>query len=150
MTTVCAPWTVEESADFLDDIMPAGEHWHSRNGNGPADEPHRWFTLEELARRPELLAPPEAVVPRLAWEGRLTLLAAREKTGKSTLVRSAIAAKVTGRDFLGEPQSFLPRVPQRSRAHQKPPNVAFCAGGGTKGEGAELCGLSGANGNNGQ
>ena len=60
-------------------------------------------TLAELMRNPELLEPPQAVVPKIAWRGRTTLLAAREKAGKSTLVTEAAAAVTTGGTFLGEP-----------------------------------------------
>ena len=59
--------------------------------------------LEDLLADPALLEPPPCVVPRLAWAGRLTMLAAPEKSGNSTLVGQAIAAKATGREFLGEP-----------------------------------------------
>lgn len=50
------------------------------------------YRLEDLLLRPELLLPPPVVVPRLAWEGRVTLLAAREKVGKSTLMGQAVSA----------------------------------------------------------
>lgn len=64
----------------------------------------RVLALEDLIREPELLLPPPPVVPRLAWEGRLTLLASPEKLGKSTLVGQAVAAMVAGdhHGFLGE------------------------------------------------
>ena len=62
-----------------------------------------WYSLSDLITQPELLVPPRAVIPRFAYEGRLSLLTAREKSGKSTLIRQAVAALVTGRDFLGEP-----------------------------------------------
>ena len=39
-------------------------------------------------------SPPEAVIPHLAWRGRVTLLASREKVGKSTLL-SALVARIT-------------------------------------------------------
>lgn len=54
--------------------------------------PPEVFRLEDLLLRPELLLPPPAVIPRLAWEGRVTLLASREKVGKSTLMGQAVAA----------------------------------------------------------
>src|SRR5215218_2310626 len=62
-----------------------------------------YHRLEDLLARPELLEPPPVVLPRLAWAGRVTLLASPEKTGKSTLVGQAVAAKAQGKDFLGEP-----------------------------------------------
>ena len=40
------------------------------------------------------------MLPCLAWMGTKTLLAAREKTGKTTLVMAAVAAMTTGRPFL--------------------------------------------------
>jgi hypothetical protein len=46
---------------------------------------------------------PVAVLPHLAWGGRLTLLAAREKDGKSTLVGGAVAALTRGAPWLGQP-----------------------------------------------
>jgi hypothetical protein len=52
---------------------------------------------------PEACRGPRAVVPRLASEGRVTLLAAREKSGKSTLATAAAAAVSCGGEFLDEP-----------------------------------------------
>ena len=62
-----------------------------------------YYQLRDLLQRPELLHPPPVVVPRLAWEGRITLLAAPEKPGKSTLLGQAVAAVAQGHDFLGDP-----------------------------------------------
>lgn len=62
-----------------------------------------YFYLSELFRRPELLEPPPCIVPRFAWEGRVTLLAAREKVGKSTLMGQAVAALAAApTEFMGE------------------------------------------------
>jgi hypothetical protein len=47
-------------------------------------------------------ASPVAVLPFLAWGGRVTLLAAREKDGKSTLVGGAVAALTRRATWLGE------------------------------------------------
>jgi len=58
-------------------------------------------TLSDLLDDPAILEPPPELVFPLAWKDRSTLLSAREKTGKSTLVRGAIAAKTRGRPFLG-------------------------------------------------
>jgi hypothetical protein len=63
------------------------------------------YRLEDLLADPALLEPPHCVLPRLGWAGRLTMLAAPEKSGKSTLLGQAIAAKATGREFLGEPMT---------------------------------------------
>jgi len=69
-----------------------------------------WFALADLIARLELLVPPRSVVPRLAYEERLTLLAAPEKSGKSTLLRQAVAAMRTGGKFLGEEVRPAPAV----------------------------------------
>jgi hypothetical protein len=63
-----------------------------------ARSPYR--TLADILTDPGILEPPEVVVPRLAWRGRVTLLAAREKDGKSTLAGAAAAAVTCGATFL--------------------------------------------------
>ena len=45
-----------------------------------------WRTLRDYAEHPELLQPLDEVLPSLAWRGRVAVLAAREKLGKSTLL----------------------------------------------------------------
>lgn len=60
-------------------------------------------TLGEILSNPDSQKPPAVVVPGLAWEGRLTLVAAREGVGKSTLLAAAAASVTTGSDFLGQP-----------------------------------------------
>lgn len=62
----------------------------------------RYFWFKDLRDDPDLLRPPRAVLPRLAWEGRATLLSAQEKLGKSTLIGQAVAALVSGGEFLGQ------------------------------------------------
>jgi len=67
-------------------------------------------TLAQLLEDPDALKPPEAMVPRLGYRGRTTLLFAREKAGKSTLMTAGAAALTGGVDFLGErcsPRSVL-------------------------------------------
>lgn len=61
----------------------------------------RLRSLANYYAQPELLVPPIEILPRLAWAGRSTLLAAPEKAGKSTLMRSAVAALTHGSEFLG-------------------------------------------------
>jgi hypothetical protein len=56
--------------------------------------------LAAILADPKILEPPETVAPRLAWRGRVTLLAAREKDGKSTLAGAAAAAVTRGAAFL--------------------------------------------------
>jgi putative DNA primase/helicase len=60
------------------------------------------WKLSDLWKSESIMRPPPTVVPRLAWVGRSTLLAAREKSGKSTLI-GYIAGRVSrGEEFLGE------------------------------------------------
>lgn len=61
----------------------------------------RW-RLDELWENDSIMRPPPPVVPRLAWAGRSTLLASREKAGKSTLVGYIAAMVSQGGRFLGE------------------------------------------------
>ena len=65
-------------------------------------------SLADLIRDPDNLQPPTPIVPRLAWPERLTLLAAPEKSGKSTLVGQAVAAMVAP-----TPVEFLDEIPAR-------------------------------------
>ncbi|MEX1187506.1 MAG: AAA family ATPase [Gemmatimonadaceae bacterium] len=60
------------------------------------------FMLGELYAMPELLIPPRAIIPWLAYDASTTLISAREKTGKSTLLGQAIAAGSSGTEFLGQ------------------------------------------------
>ncbi len=57
-------------------------------------------SLASILEDPEALCGPSVVVPRLAWAGRVTLLAAREKEGKSTLVSGAASAVTNGAFWL--------------------------------------------------
>lgn len=70
------------------------------NGRSLADLGVR--SLAEILKDPHALEPPSPTVPRLAWKGRVTLLAAREKCGKSTLASAGAAAVTRGGSFLGE------------------------------------------------
>lgn len=62
----------------------------------------RW-RLDEVWDNDEMMQPPAPVVPYLAWASRSTLLAAREKSGKSTLTGFMAAQVSRGGDFLEEP-----------------------------------------------
>lgn len=62
----------------------------------------RW-PLAELLERHDIMQPPPPVVPYLAWASRSTLLAAREKSGKSTLTGYMAACVSRGSHFLEEP-----------------------------------------------
>ena len=68
-----------------------------------AAAPIRARTLREIMQNPDARKPPQPVVPRLAWRGRLTVYAAPDKAGKSTLVAAGVAAMTRGDRFLGEP-----------------------------------------------
>lgn len=72
------------------------------NDEGEQDAP-TFRTLAALLENPELLKPPAALIPRLAFAGRTTCIAAPDKAGKTTLVGSASAALTRRRSFLGEP-----------------------------------------------
>jgi RecA-family ATPase len=61
-----------------------------------------YYTLAELLRRPELYAEPPIVVPELLFMGRVTLLSAREKFGKTTFSAQLAAALSAGIPFLGD------------------------------------------------
>jgi len=60
-------------------------------------------SLALLLSRPELLAPPVEVIPRIAWRGRTTGLIGPDKSGKSTLMGHAVAALTNGHEFLDRP-----------------------------------------------
>lgn len=91
------------SADEIDDAMQAalGERFARVNGAGAAavSPALRYWTLEEALADAELMAPPVPVVAPLAYAGRVTVLSAREKMGKSTLCGDVVAALSHGRPF---------------------------------------------------
>ena len=62
----------------------------------------RLRTLRQRLDDPEAMRSPEVVMTRLGNRGRTTLVAAREKLGKSTLLTAGIAAVSRGSLFLGE------------------------------------------------
>jgi hypothetical protein len=64
------------------------------------DEDRLYVSFAELLREPDALALPDPIIPRLAFIGRVTMLAAREKLGKSTLVSAGAAAVTRGGAFL--------------------------------------------------
>jgi hypothetical protein len=61
------------------------------------------YSLAELLTRPDLLRPPASVIRGVAYAGRTTVLAGREKVGKSTFIASAAARLTRGEQFLGQP-----------------------------------------------
>lgn len=88
-----------------------GEWGDERHHQGAAPEndsslvaPERWpqvLSLRELMERPELLEVPPALIAGMVYRGRATLLAGREKLGKTTFVAAAVAALARGGTFLG-------------------------------------------------
>lgn len=83
--------------DDLDDLIDRTPLWHP-----DPTKKTRW-KLSEIVRNESIMRPPPPVVPYLAWSGRSTLLAAREKSGKSTLTGYMAMCVSRGLDFLGEP-----------------------------------------------
>src|SRR6185437_3394504 len=80
---------------------PNGVHRISRyRDDSRPDGGAAWRMLPEILADPELLKVPPVVMPRLAWRGRVSLLAAREKSGKTTLVGAGAAAHSAGQVFL--------------------------------------------------
>lgn len=94
--------TLDEPGKVGDLLEGVGAAVDSARAQVQSHDGKRVVSLAEIVRDPELLQPPETVVPRLAWRGRVTLLAAREKAGKSTLLSAAAAAKSAGHRFLGD------------------------------------------------
>lgn len=83
--------------DDLNDLIEQTPFWHP-----DPSKKTRW-RLSELWKNDSIMRPPPPVVPYLAWSSRCTLLAAREKSGKSTLTGYIAACVSRGSDFLGEP-----------------------------------------------
>lgn len=67
------------------------------------DKADRLRTAREILDDPDARRTPATVVEKLAWAGRVTLLAGREKSGKSTLVRWATARRAAGERVWGGP-----------------------------------------------
>lgn len=92
-------WLATGDVDALETVIGKTPQW---TPEGMTSRRTRW-RLDELWENDSIMRPPPPIVPRLAWAGRSTLLAAREKSGKSTLT-GYIAAQVTrGGYFLDDP-----------------------------------------------
>jgi hypothetical protein len=74
------------------------------NSSLVAPEPARLeiTSLAELLANPELMQRPQAVIPYIAYKGRVSLLAAPEKLGKSTLMGHHVARLSRGEPILGQ------------------------------------------------
>lgn len=95
-------WIERPDADLdeLAELIDRTPRWSADSALGKVKT--RW-RLDELWENEAIMRPPPPVVPYLAWTARTTLLAAREKSGKSTLTGFIAAQVSTGGDFLGEP-----------------------------------------------
>lgn len=62
-------------------------------------------SLATILADPAALVSPKAILPGLAYRARVTLFAAREKDGKSTLAGAGAASVSRGAPFLGSPTS---------------------------------------------
>lgn len=67
------------------------------------DDDEQLVSLREVLENADEYDSPPTVANRLAWEGRVSLLAGREKLGKSTFVSAAAAATSKELPFLGSP-----------------------------------------------
>jgi putative DNA primase/helicase len=86
--------------DALSALIGATPRW---TGDALQQQHRTRWRLDELLENDAIMRPPPIIVPRLAWAGRSTLLAAREKAGKSTLAGYVTAAVANGARFLGDP-----------------------------------------------
>ncbi len=90
-------WLKDGDIDALEALIGKTPRWM------PDPSKRTRWRLDEVWENDEMMAPPPPVVPYLAWQSRSTLLAAREKSGKSTLTGYMAAQVSCGGDFLGEP-----------------------------------------------
>ena len=60
-------------------------------------------TLGQWLEDPDILKPPEIILPHVAVRGRVSLLSGREKIGKSTLVGGIVAVASNGAPVFGVP-----------------------------------------------
>lgn len=96
-----------EAADLLTSFSERLRDVQTRAG---ADNDVGLRTAREILEDPDARNRPAPVADRLAWEELVTMLAGREKAGKSTLLRFAVARVTTGRHvWTGEPTAAGPR-----------------------------------------
>ncbi len=67
-----------------------------------SEESRPFLWLQELLDDPDMLKMPEPIAARFLWPNRITLLAAREKGGKSTVASAIAAAVSSGKKWLHE------------------------------------------------
>ena len=101
------PAGVKDVSAYLDDGRDRDELVEFVKAAEPyepaAELPAGVVRLSDAAIDGTAAAGPPAVARLLAHVGRVTLLHAREKAGKSTLIGAAVAAVTRGRPFLGMP-----------------------------------------------
>jgi putative DNA primase/helicase len=85
------------SMDALEELIAATPCWTPDELEGRTRT--RW-RMDELVLNEFIMRPPQPVVPRLAWAARSTILAGREKLGKSTLMGYITARVTRGEPFL--------------------------------------------------
>lgn len=108
-TETLEPWhgdaakSVVWSAFEVAERRPARSSSEAPEGDGGERPDLGLRTLREILEDPKVLDPPEPVADRIAYRGYSTLLASREKRGKSTLACGAAAAVSTGSPWLGSP-----------------------------------------------
>lgn len=78
-------------------------------------EPPTVRSLADILKDPDATKPPVALIPRIAWRGRLTVYSAPDKGGKSTLLTAGVHALTTAGYFLGQPCNAAvdPEAPTR-------------------------------------
>jgi hypothetical protein len=101
---------------------------------------YRARCLATILMNPDVLKPPQPLVARVIFPARVTLLAAREKVGKSTLATAVAAAVTRGRPLFGgtgaAPSDVLwinleehePDLVQRLQAFEVDPKRVYLAG----------------------
>lgn len=91
-----AGYTVDE----LEGLIRRTPEWNAKPEDAEPAPVER--TMRELMDDPQLAEGREVVVPHLVWRGRVSLMAAREKVGKSTLASAGCATASRGLQFLRE------------------------------------------------
>jgi len=103
---IVLPATGKDASDHLDaghdleQFVPHGDGAESLEEDVGAE--NAFPLLRDLLARPELLEPPEEILPKFAWKGRATGLIGPDKSGKSTLASHGVAAVSSGGAWLGE------------------------------------------------
>ena len=86
-----------ELQELLTDLEAAPDLLPTLEGSPPGR------TGAEILADPETADPPREVLPYKGWRGRLTLVSAREKLGKTTVLAAGAASLTRGQPHLGRP-----------------------------------------------